>query len=135
MQYLDSRITTLILHFLIGKLISGRYGHVTDLTWESGIPVPVVELHQSETVYTHDPSTSITISKTPFVRDLYEHSRVYVSQSRIPFAGEGLYAKQALEAGSLIALFNGVRIRDNSRDTSTRKAIYSMERYYSSFKI
>ena len=53
-------------------------------------------------------------------RDPYEHTRVYVSQSRIPYAGEGLFAKQRVEAGSLLAIFNGVRIRDNSRAASTR---------------
>lgn len=51
-----------------GKLISGRFGSVTELTWEDGIPIPIVELQRSEVVYIHDPSTSITMSKTPFIR-------------------------------------------------------------------
>lgn len=37
---------------------------------------------------------------------------VYVAKSKIEFAGEGLYAKRFLPAGTLVALFNGIRQRE-----------------------
>lgn len=45
------------------------------------------------------------------MRDPYESRYVYVEQSRIPFAGEGLFAKENIKAGQLCACFNGVRQR------------------------
>ena len=34
---------------------------------------------------------------------------VFVKNSEIPFAGEGLWAKIDIKCGSLVALFNGVK--------------------------
>lgn len=36
---------------------------------------------------------------------------VFVKNSEIPFAGEGLWAKIDIKCGSLVALFNGVKQR------------------------
>ena len=45
---------------------------------------------------------------------------VYVAQSHIPGAGEGLYAKQFIPKGQLVALFNGLRhFKDGHATTIT----------------
>ena len=95
-----------------GKLIKGRFGYIAELKYCDGIPYPVVEVINPDVNYICDISTSLSMGKFPLLRDPFEHKRVYVAKSRVsPLAGEGLFAKQDLEAGSLVALFNGFRIR------------------------
>ncbi len=93
----------------------------------------------SDEAYVYDASTMVCISRTPKLRDPYEHlqarrinppntlassmaaatptflvcRQVYVSLSGIPLAGQGLFAKRRIPEGALVALFNGVRLRDN----------------------
>ena len=43
------------------------------------------------------------------VRDPYEKRYVYVAESGVPLAGEGLMAKTCIMAGQVCSLFNGVR--------------------------
>ncbi len=95
------------------RLKSGHFGKVVSFTQDiSGLPLPQVEILQQDISYTYDPSMSVSISKTPLSRDPYEHQNVYVKTSTISLAGEGLFAKRFLPAGSLIALFNGIRQRE-----------------------
>ena len=99
--------------FEAGKLRNGKFGKVVSLDYDDvGMPIPKVEVLRDDQMFTYDPSMSVSISKSPLVRDPYEHENVYVARSAIEFAGEGLYAKRFLPAGSLIALFNGIRQRE-----------------------
>ncbi len=54
-------------------------------------------------------STRDCISKTPLVPDPYEDLFVFVDDSTIPEAGEGLFAKNDLEVATVIAFYNGIR--------------------------
>jgi len=74
--------------------------------------MPKVQLLRGDVSFTYDPSMTVSISRSPLVRDPYEHQNVYVANSKIQFAGEGLYAKRELPAGTLVALFNGIRQRE-----------------------
>ena len=47
--------------------------------------------------------------------DPYDAKNVYVKESGVPFAGEGLYARRYLKAGDLVCLFNGVRCHKEGR--------------------
>ena len=91
------------------------------------MPVPEVSPVPGSPVYRHEPATRVSITRSPLTRDPYEarhvagdsldtcvylESRhVYVAPSDTEGAGEGLWAKQGLRAGQLVALFNGVRQR------------------------
>ena len=48
-------------------------------------------------------------------RELIESINVYVDISRMTNAGEGLFAKTAIKAVSLVSIFNGVRQRNHIR--------------------
>ncbi len=109
-----------------GKLISGRYGVVSALNSRGRLLLPVVDLIEGGDEFTYDPSTSVRISKTPFLRDPFEHEQVYVSCSRIPYAGEGLFAKKSIAEGGLVALFNGVKMRDVTGRTKTAFTDYKI---------
>ena len=43
-------------------------------------------------------------------RDPWEEERVYVSQSRLPQGGEGLFAKRDIRQREIIALYNGIKV-------------------------
>jgi len=113
--YLYPDLTTaLVGHFDHGKMKTGHMVKLDSCRREFGIPIPqYCESREALKCqkYTFDQSTRICISKTPLLQDPYEKRHVFVKQSQIPFAGEGLWAKTDIKAGQLIALFNGVRQR------------------------
>ena len=47
----------------------------------------------------------------PHLRDPYEDQQVEVCMSRVSGSGDGLRAKKRLSAGTLVAYYNGVRIK------------------------
>lgn len=59
--------------------------------------------------------TPDSCSRTPLEGEPYEKSAVYVKESNIPGAGEGLFARRKLAAGELVALFNGIKVFKSSR--------------------
>jgi len=94
-----------------GKLKTGRLVKLKGVSKEYGIPVPEISKVCNQRTYSYEPSTANIITKSPMLRDPYEERYVFVSDSSVPMAGEGLYAKTSLKAGQLCALFNGVRQR------------------------
>ena len=60
-------------------------------------------------VFEFDLATKACISNTPQVPDPYEELFVYVDQSSIPNAEEGLFAKVDVEESTVISFYNGVR--------------------------
>jgi hypothetical protein len=67
--------------------------------------MPICSAPEDERIITFDPSTSKRISTTPTLRDFWEETMVDVRNSRIPGAGEGLFAKQDIPEGIIFALF------------------------------
>ena len=76
--------------------------------------------------YTWDPATATRISCTPLLPDPWEATMVEVRQSSmeqvsntnlkkspspLDQAGEGLFAIDALPSGTIVSLFNGVRLK------------------------
>ena len=92
-------------------------------------------------MYSHDPASSVAISRWPLLRDPWEDAMVEVAQSRLEQAGEvrdnctpilvlytcselyctvtiqGLFAKTDLPAKTIIALFAGVRLKTSKLST------------------
>lgn len=110
------------IHAIVGqfsvkakKLINGKFGYINGISYEDDpiIPYPTIEVLNKTENYKDDVSTSLCISTTPLLRDPYEHLMVYVKQSEIPMAGEGLFAKMNVQSGTLMSIFNGTRVRDS----------------------
>ena len=97
--------TTLCGNYSHGKLSNGRIVHLNGVKVDCGIPVPVVRESDGSATYSYDPSGANCISKTPLLRDPYEKRYVYVKESEVPFAGEGLWAKTGIKAGRMCSLF------------------------------
>jgi len=94
-----------------GKLKSGQLARLIGMEKEYGILVPRVRPVNKTATLAYEPSSSNVITKRPMLRDPYEQRYVYVEESAVPFAGQGLYAKSRIAAGQLVSLFNGVRQR------------------------
>ncbi|MGH0127016.1 UNVERIFIED_CONTAM: hypothetical protein FKN15_027876 [Acipenser sinensis] len=85
---------------------------------------------RSGPVYTFDKSTSACISTNCLLPDPYESERVYVADSLIAGAGEGLFAKTEAESNTVMAFYNGVRITHetvDSRDWSLNRNTISLD--------
>ena len=63
-------------------------------------------------LYREDISTSTLISSDPSLTDPFEEKTVYVAQSGIENAGEGLFLRRDVQDGDLVAFYNGVRMSE-----------------------
>ena len=66
-----------------------------------------------EKAFERDISTNQCICQQPMLADPYEDLFVYVDESLIPDAGQGLFAKVDIEADTVIAFYNGTRFTKN----------------------
>lgn len=71
---------------------------------------------QEGPTFQRDISTKDCICKQPMLPDPYEQLFVYVDSSRIPEAGQGLFAKIDIEADTVVSFYNGTRFASNDPD-------------------
>ncbi|XP_069878215.1 histone-lysine N-methyltransferase SETD7 isoform X2 [Dipodomys merriami] len=110
--YPDER-TALYGKFIDGEMIEGQLA--TLLSTEEGRPH--FELTPGGSVYHFDKSTSSCISTNALLPDPYESERVYVAESLISSAGEGLFSKIPVGPNTVMSFYNGVRITHQEVDS------------------
>ncbi|KAJ8262391.1 hypothetical protein GJAV_G00165910 [Gymnothorax javanicus] len=113
-------------NFVDGELIEARLACLTSV--ENGRPH--FDIVPDSPVYCYDKSTSTCIAGHCLLSDPYETQRVYVADSLIPGAGEGLFAKTEVEPNTVMAFYNGVRITHtevDSRDWSLNGNTISLD--------
>ncbi|KAL7395165.1 hypothetical protein ABVT39_011231 [Epinephelus coioides] len=110
--YPDGR-TALYGSFVDGEIIEARLA--TLISNQSGRPR--FEITPSSPVYSYDKSTSTCITTNALLPDPYESQRVFVADSMIKGAGQGLFAKTDAEADTVMAFYNGVRITHSEVDS------------------
>ncbi|XP_025777989.1 histone-lysine N-methyltransferase SETD7 [Puma concolor] len=110
--YPDER-TALYGKFIDGEMIEGKLA--TLMSTEEGRPH--FELMPGSSVYHFDKSTSSCISTNALLPDPYESERVYVAESLISSAGEGLFSKVAVGPNTVMSFYNGVRITHQEVDS------------------
>ena len=73
-----------------------------------------------------DVSTTTKISTKPLLEDIHDAKTVYVAESSIPGAAEGVFLRRDLSKGSLAAIYNGVRMttREARKRKEDRKSMY-----------
>jgi len=74
---------------------------------------PVFAIQNDKDVFRYDKSTGSRISSDPKLRDPYERHFVRIGKSRIPMAGQGLFAKNRIEPFTVVAFYNGVRSHED----------------------
>lgn len=113
--YPDCR-TGLIGSFRKCELESGKQCELNNFVTlvNNSIPVPLVSPSSSNTsLFTFDPATSATFSRTPHLADPYEDIFVEVRTSKITDAGQGLFAKIDIDVGTIISFYNGIKVRSD----------------------
>jgi hypothetical protein len=76
----------------------------------SGLPSIHHKSSDLNTTFYPDISTDDQLSKFPLLKDPLEDTYVEVRSSTIKEAGEGLFLKKAVKAGTVVGFFNGVRV-------------------------
>ena len=73
-----------------------------------------------------DISTATRISTKPLLEDIHDAKTVYVAESSIPGAADGVFLRRDLTNGSLAAIYNGVRMtsREARKRKEDRKSVY-----------
>ncbi|XP_062332197.1 histone-lysine N-methyltransferase SETD7 isoform X1 [Osmerus eperlanus] len=105
--------TALYGTFVEGELIEARLA--TLVSMETGRPH--FDVVPDSPVYSYDKSTSTCIATHTFLPDPYESKRVYVADSLVLGAGDGLFAKVDAEPNTVMAFYNGVRITHSEVDS------------------
>jgi len=77
-----------------------------------GTLYPVFTISNETDTFRYDKSTGTHISSDPKLRDPYERHFVRIGKSRIPMAGQGLFAKNRIEPFTVVAFYNGVRSQE-----------------------
>eukprot|EP00094_Tigriopus_californicus_P006204 TCALIF_05970-PA protein Name:"Similar to setd7 Histone-lysine N-methyltransferase SETD7 (Halocynthia roretzi)" AED:0.01 eAED:0.01 QI:153/1/0.8/1/1/1/5/0/491 len=81
--------------------------------------------------YKRDVSTGTFLSSDPLLRDPFESKMVTVGTSSIPNAGDGVFTLQDIPKGTVIAYFNGIRLKEkhifNPMRIFTKKSVYLVE--------
>ncbi|XP_061757526.1 histone-lysine N-methyltransferase SETD7 isoform X1 [Nerophis ophidion] len=104
--------TALYGRYVDGELIRAMLATLTII--KTGRPS--FEVTPRSAVYTHDKSTSTCIATHALLPDPYESQKVFVADSLINGAGQGLFAKIDAESNTVMAFYNGVRITHSEVD-------------------
>jgi len=111
--YPDLR-TALVGRFRNGELLSAFHSKVISVTEKSGVLVLSFE-KVSANEFRPWISSRDDISCPPHLRDPYEDQQVEVFTSGISGSGEGLQARKKIPAGTLVAYYNGIRIKSGDK--------------------
>ena len=71
-----------------------------------------------------DPSTADRISSDPLFKDPYESLFVQLGQSRLPHAGQGLFARTNISPATVIAFYNGIKIIEVMFDSQNQRYFF-----------
>ncbi|XP_013885424.1 histone-lysine N-methyltransferase SETD7 isoform X2 [Austrofundulus limnaeus] len=104
--------TALFGTFVDGNLIRAR---LATLSFNQ-TGKPFFEISPNSPVYSYDKSTSTCITSQALLPDPYESQRVFVAESLIRGAGQGLFAKTDVGPETVMAFYNGVRITHSEVD-------------------
>ena len=120
--------TALVGEFNDGELVKAKAA-VLETNMET-FPPKFKFLTNSPIEFLYDESSRDCISNYPLLPDPYEQWRVYVTQSTIPNAGEGLFARKDLLEGEVASFYNGIRLTHeevDSRDWSRNQNTISLD--------
>ena len=112
-------------------MISGREVSIKAATYDKNSNL--LKLQVSEAfgrVITEDVATDSELSHSPLQRDPYEMKYVEIAKSEIPKAGEGVFLKQDVGSGDIVAYFNGVKFQKKeafSWNPFKKKSVFLVE--------
>lgn len=104
------------LSALVGKfennmMESAQYAHVKSFRCEHYMP-RFTFTEPSGPSFFFDPPTNETVTSQPLLPDPYEAELVEVRESKVPGAGEGVYALKEIQKGQFFAMYAGIQVDD-----------------------
>lgn len=114
-----------------GMMVGAVPGSVGGLVWGEGslLPRATWVTEEGGQAVAEDISTATRISSSPMVEDAYDARTVYIAESSIPGAHEGVFLRRDLARGTLAATYNGVRmpLREARRSREERRSMYKVQ--------
>ena len=105
--------TVLRGQFKNGLLVKGQICSLIGSKCEKGIFIPTFTKPEGQ-VYEYEEPSKKVMAKNPLIAEPWETRHVYVKESNLPQGGEGLFAKESMTKGSLLAFYNGIRLNTAS---------------------
>ena len=122
--------TGLTGHFVAGTMLSASEAGVSSVSMSDIASIPKLTIRKKEdsNVYKFDPSTDVHLASDPLIRDPYEKQLLDVTESGVPGAGVGVFARRSLDNNTMVGYFNGVH-RDRAEVLSSKgkKSVYLVE--------
>ena len=122
--------TGLTGHFVAGTMLSASEAEVSSVSMSDNVRIPKLAIRKitDSDVYKFDPSTDVHLSSDPLIRDPYEKQLLDVTESGVPGAGVGVFARRSLDNNTMVGYFNGVH-RDRAEVLSSKgkKSVYLVE--------
>jgi len=117
--------TALIGSFEKGFMKSAREGKVVgELLCDSEWGLPFVDfllVEENEVIFSYDPATNESFGSSPHLPDPMDAANVEVKASNVAGGGEGAFALRDLDAGDVVALYNGLIYTKDQRDVHLQK--------------
>jgi len=119
-SYLFPNIETAFVgQFVDGVLKEARVSKICDVILDYGcIKVPKFA-EPTGPMYQRELSTSEFVTNSPLLKDPYEEKMVFVKQSLVEGAQEGLFSRQAVKANTIMAFYNGIRRKKTTNSKQT----------------
>ena len=102
--------TAFVGGFSDGILEGAQVARLKAVIEDRGVKVPMFT-EPTGPNYDREISTFDKVSSNPMLRDPYESEHVDVKGSKVGGAGEGLFSKKKVEPGSVLAFYNGIKLR------------------------
>ena len=122
-------VTLLSGQFVAGTMLVAREARLVGHSNNGAVPLLTIEETSDKEVFTFDPSTDVHMTNSPLLRDPMESKFLRVARSRIPGAGNGVFAVTDLAAGSIVGYFNGVHLTREEvfRRPRSEQSVYIVE--------
>ena len=100
-------------HFEDGLMRAAQVATLKTLIDDGGVKVPIFTEPQGP-YYKRELATYDHVTSDPLLPDPYEARLIKVAASKVPGSGEGLFAKVDIEPNTIVAFYNGKRIKPRS---------------------
>lgn len=107
--------TALVGNYSNGILDFAQVAHLKAVIDDKGIKIPLFT-EPNGRLYKREIATYDHVTSDPHLQDPYESKMVEIRSSRVPFAGTGLFCRVKVEPNTVLAFYNGKRLRPRGED-------------------
>eukprot|EP00094_Tigriopus_californicus_P012233 TCALIF_11823-PA protein Name:"Similar to setd7 Histone-lysine N-methyltransferase SETD7 (Halocynthia roretzi)" AED:0.00 eAED:0.00 QI:0/0.5/0.33/0.66/0.5/1/3/148/847 len=104
-------VSALVGKFDNNMMVSAQYAHLKSFRCDYHMP-RFTFTEPSGSSFFFDPPTNETVTSQPLLADPYDAELVEVRESKVPGAGEGVYALKDIQPQQLFAMYAGIQVDD-----------------------